>query len=325
MAKSSAAHDWLAAQPNRPHISLDPLLGEQIPVSKLKFKILSDELVTLNDEKAASYIELPVFKGERDVKETHVQKLYDEMVRGLFNPLLVILAKAEFQGIVYKINGQHTCWAKFDYPGYAPKVREIFFKVESIEDLRQLYSTSDRNLVRDDKHITLVELSNNVHLKDFNNTLLKFMVTAFKFWMFETSAERKRCSPQDLALLIDSKHMTVFRAVTDFVYHFIDGKKEAQFLRRSPVVAAMLETFSKVPTIAPQFWQPICDSIGLESKTDARWALRTFLSTVRLGASKLRTLSEEDMYRHCIPAFNKWRKGEAVQQLRPAKERIRAI
>ena len=324
MAKKSAAHDWLAAQPGRPRISLDPLIGDEVPVSKLKFKVLSDEIVTLNDEKAAAYIELPIFDRERDAKDVHVQRLYDEMVRGTFNPLLVILATAEFEGVVYKINGQHTCWAKFDFPGYCPKVREIRFKVDTAEDLRQLYSTFDRNLVRDDKHITLIGLSGNVHLKDFNNTLLKFVVTAFKFWVFATSGERKRCSPQDIAALIESKHLQLFRTVCDFVSHHVDGKKEAMPMRRVPVVAAMFETFNKVSTIAPQFWQPVCDGVGLDSKTDARWALRALLSAVKLSANKGRAMTEEDMYRHCIPAFNRWRKGESTLQLRPTKERVKA-
>lgn len=323
MSKSSS-RDWLAAQANRPRIDLDPLVEGVPPISKLKFKVLSDEMVTLNDDKAAAYIELPVFRGEREVKDFHAQRLYDTMIGGTFNPMLVILATAEFQGVVYKINGQHTCWAKFSYPGYNPKVREVRFKVDTVDDLRQLYSTFDRNLARDDKHITLVELSNNLHLKEFSNTLLKFMVTAFKFWMFESHEDRKRCTPQDIASLIENKYMTVFKSVTEFVSQHIDGKKEVQFMRRSPVVAAMIETFNKVPTIAPQFWQPICDSIGLESKKDARWALRTLLSTAKLSASKSRCMSEEEMYRHCVPAFNKWRKGEPVQILRPSKERVRA-
>lgn len=323
MSKSSS-RDWLAAQANRPHIDLDPLLGEQVPVSKLKFKVLSDEMVTLNDDKAAAYIELPVFRGERDVRDFHVQKLYDAMINGTFNPMLVILATAEFQGVVYKINGQHTCWAKYSFSGYNPKVREIKFKVDTAEDLRQLYSTFDRNLARDDKHVTIVELSNNVHLKEFSNTLLKFLVTAFKFWIFDNGDHRKRCTPQDVAALIEGKHMSVFKAVAEFVSHNIDGKKEVAFLRRSPVVAAMFETFNKVPTIAPQFWQPVCDAINLTSKTDPRWVLRNLLSTVKLSASKSRSMTEEEMYRHCVPAFNKWRKGESVQILRPAKERVRA-
>lgn len=322
---NASARDWLSAQSGRPHVDLSPLVDANLDINKLNFKVISDEIVSLNDEKAAAYIELPIFRGEREVKDAHVQRLYDAMRCGNFNNLLVILATAELHGVTYKINGQHTCWAKFNYPGFNPKVREIKFKVDTEDDLRQLYSSFDRNLVRDDKHVTLIELSNNVHLKEFSNTLLKFMVTAFKFWLFDHSSLRKRCTPQDVAVLIEEKHMALFRTVTEFVQVNVDGKKEAQFMRRSPVVAAMFETFNKVPTIAPQFWKPVCDSIGLESKNDVRWLLRTLLATSRLSASKSRAMTEEEMYRYCVPAFNKWRKGETAQVLRPAKERVRAV
>lgn len=325
MGKQSTANAWLDAQKDKPSVNTDALV-EGLSKHKLVYKVISDKEIILTDAVAAAYIELPIFRGERLIVDQHVQALYDEMARGAFNPLLVTLATAEFAGVTYKINGQHTCWAKYFAEGYEPRVREIKFKVNTAEDLRQLYASFDRNLARTDRHVTLIELANDPNLKDISATVIKFMSTAMKFWLFADSA-RRRCSPSDLAALIGSTHLDTFRSASMF-YQKQALNQGCVFMRRGAVGAALLETFNKVPTKAPDFWQPVCDGIGLDSKTDPRWQLRAFLQEVKLRSSSTRgqrSVTEEDMYNHCIPCFNKWRKGEAVQRLVPTQMRVKAI
>ena len=331
MAKrNSNASSWLSNQKNKPSIAIDPLLLDQNKQeTKLNYTVLSDSLVTLDEEKASSYIELPVFKAERDVTDSNVQKLYDEMMKGRFNPLLVILSSCEFQGVVYKINGQHTCWAKY-YCGedYCPKVREIRYRVETEEDLRQLYATYDRNMPRSDAHLTMVELANNHHLRDVPNNVIKLVTSGLKFWNFPVQADRRRCSPQDLASLATEKHLKLFLAICSFVRDNIESNKDAQFARRVAVIAALFETFSKAVSPATEFWTPVVNGINLDSKEDARYQLRSFLLSVKLNSAssrRERSVTDEEMYNHCIPAFNKWRRGEKVKNIRATQDRVKAI
>lgn len=324
--KNATAAAWLEARADKPHIHTEALI--ELPTDKLEFRVLSDEQVVLNNHKAAAYIELPVFPGEREVSDPHVQHLYDEMTRGSFNPLLVILSSCEFQGVIYKINGQHTCWAKFYAEGYEPKVREIKYKVQTAEQLRQLYATYDRGKARSDAHLTKIELSNNVQLHGVPDRVLGLISSAMRFWTFNETGDRSRSRPQDIAALIGDKHLNLCLAVGNFIAANVGNKPETSWIRRRCVVAAMMETFSKSVPKSLEFWQPVCDGIGLESKTDPRWQLRSFLQSVVINSASrrgTRSVSEEDIYNHCIPAYNKWRKGEEVRQLRPVEGRIKAI
>lgn len=327
--RNSAAAAWLSNQKNKPSIDVDPLLLDQNNQdTKLNYKVLSDTVVALDEEKAAAYIELPVFKGERDITDSHVQRLFDEMRKGHFNPLLVILSSCEFQGVVYKINGQHTCWAKYYCDGYTPQVREIRYRVETEEDLRQLYATYDRGMGRSDAHLTMVELANNPHLRDIPNNVIKLATSGIKFWNFESSADRRRCSPQDIASLVTERHLTLFLSVCSFIRDNIEGSRDAQFCRRVAIIAAMFETFSKVAGASSEFWTSVVTGLNLNSKEDPRHQLRAFLLSVKVNSavnSRSRSVTDEDMYNHCIPAFNKWRKGEKIKALRSTAERVRAV
>lgn len=327
--RNSSALAWLANQKNKPTIDVDPLLlDQQNQDTKLNYQVLSDKVVVLDDEKASSYIELPVFKGERDITDSHVQRLFDEMSKGHFNPLLVILSSCEFQGVTYKINGQHTCWAKYYCSGYEPQVREIKYRVETEEDLRQLYATYDRGMGRSDSHLTMVELANNPHLREIPNSVIKLVTSGMKYWSFPTTAARRRCSPQDVASLATDKHLNLFLAICSFVRDNIESSKDAQFARRVAVIAAMFETFNKAQGPSADFWLPVLNGIGLDSKEDPRYQLRSFLLEVRVKSSSsrgVRSVSDEEMYNHCVPAFNKWRRGEKIKAIRPTQDRIRAV
>lgn len=328
-SRNASASAWLANQKNKPSIDVDPLLLEQQKSdTKLNYKVLSDKLVTLDDEKASTYIELPVFKGERDVTESHVQRLFDEMAKGHFNPLLVILSSCEFQGVTYKINGQHTCWAKFYCDGYEPQVREIRYRVDTEEDLRQLYATYDRGMGRSDAHLTMVELANNPHLRDVPNNTIKLVTSGLKFWIFPAARDRRRCSPQDVASLAVDKHLSLFMTICGFVRDNIESIKDAQFMRRVSIIAAMFETFSKVAGPSTEFWTAVVNGINLNSKEDPRYQLRAFLLSVKINTSSshgVRSVSDDELYNHCVPAFNKWRKGERIKAIRPTQDRVRAI
>jgi hypothetical protein len=324
---NSSAAAWLSNQEGRPHIDENPLHLQPI-VDKLQFEVISDKQIKLTDEVAAAYIELPIFRGERSIRDSHVQRLRDAMHDGTFNPLLVILSTCELHGVTYKINGQHTCWAKYYCSDYTPMVREVKYRVKDEDQLRQLYATYDRNMARSDQHITLIELANNDALKDIPVNIIKFLAPCLRFWLYQSSDDRRRCTPENLSSLIAGKYLQLFILVGHFYREYVAMGKETAFFRRIAVGAAVFETFNKVPTLAPQFWKPVIDGIGLDTKFDARWQLRAFLQTTVINSASgknKRSTSDETMYNHCIPAFNKWRKNEEVRAIRPTTTRVRAI
>lgn len=274
-------------------------------------QVISKRSVTLNAQYAERHIDLPRFRGERPVSESHVQFLRDEMAAGNFNEDIVTLATAELNGTTYAINGQHTCWAVVSMPGdYAIKVQEIRYRVNSQEQLRKLYATFDRLMARSDQHITQIHLVDMPEVAGVAPSVVKLLVPGFKFWQFENDRERGRYSPEQIATLIRTQYGDTFRRVAKFW-----SEKNSPHLKRAPVFAAMFAIFDRWKTDQPvEFWTAVADGIAIESKTDSRYRLREFLNSISMRASetKKRVVATEDVYRISVTAWNKWRAGEPV-------------
>jgi hypothetical protein len=293
---------------------------------KLTVKILSDELIALNQEKAMEYINLPVFKGEREVQDGTVQYLFDCMKKNQFNWSNTQIATASYNGVVYKVNGQHTAWAvaymgdsqsNFESPEL---VRETRYAVTNENQLRALYSTFDRNRVRTDGHINKVLLVNKPVTQGVWNNSINKLIPGIKLWKFgsTTSGAARRVLPDQIAATIEREIPELFRQVAIFLQ---DECKDINSLWRQGVVAAMFATFDKVPTKAPDFWKPVADGLGLESKDDPRYRLRAWLSEALIGPKKKNstsTVKATDMYYTCVAQWNRWRKGEDTKMLRVA-------
>jgi hypothetical protein len=303
--------------------------ADQVQVSgtePLTYGVISDKTVTLDQALAARYIDLPVFEGEREVTDTHVQFLYDQMRRRLFNPLLVILSTAVYEGVEYKINGQHTCWAVQYMPaGFSIQVREIRYSVATPEQLRLLYSTYDRMRVRSDGHCTKVQLAGTAVMEGLHLRIVNQLVSSLKFWYFEASRDRNRVTPEQVAVVIQNEIPDLFRKVAQYAQTHQDFKH----VRRAPVLAAVFATYDKVPTIAPQFWEPVATGVDLTKATDPRLRLRDLLmqsaTNKSYGQQSKDFVHPEAMYRICIGAWNRWRKGEPVRVLRMTKERVAPV
>lgn len=300
-------------------------------LDKLRAEVLSDRRIKYTHNKAVEYCELPIFAGEREVGDRHVQFLYDEMRKDTFNWLLVILASAIFEDITYKINGQHTSWALLNMPeSYVPEVREVKFRVDSRDQLKLLYSTFDRLKARSDGHISKVLLADTPAAEGVYTSILSALAQGLKFWYIDSEAERRRTTPEQVMALATRDYAPLFRAVGLFAQEHISTCK---WVTRIPVVAAMFATFHKSAKIAPEFWKPVLDGLGLTSQTDARWKLRTLLQEmagvghVRGSSRKARRdrigIDAESVYRICVSSWNKWRKGEEVKVLIPTGSRVR--
>lgn len=321
--KEEVASRFKGEKSEIPDIQLDKLqlTGQE----RLEYEVLSDTKVKLDNDKAAAYIDLPIFEGERNVTDGHVQTLYDEMRRGNFNELLVVLSTCELKGVTYKVNGQHTCWAKMFMPeSYAPTVREIRYRVKTDEQLRNLYAVYDRGKVRTEGHLTKIKLVNTPAAEGIWSSNIEKLTAGMKYWLYPNKQERMRIRDSETAALVKHQHGQVFQNVG----RFLQEHHDARHLVRQPVIGAMFDNFNKVPTIAPDFWEKVATGLGLDDKRDPRYHLREFLTRVVMqkspSASLKRLADSEEIYRICVQAWNHWRKGGAVQMLRPTKERVKS-
>jgi hypothetical protein len=303
-----------------------------VALDELDVDKISDRRIPFTEQRAIDYIELPVFPGEREVNEAHVQFLHDQIRARRFNWDLVQIAKADFEGKTYKINGQHCAWLRFSLGvlEVEPQVREIHYSVKSIAQLKTLYGTFDRAKPRTDPHLVRVELVGTPAAEGLTSRQISRLAPAFRFWKYgdmSTSDDARRCGAAELAAMIQADYSQLFNIVGHFIYAIQGDKLAMARIDKMSVIAAMIDNFNKVPTLAPEFWRPVAESTGLE-KDDARWHLVRYLDSIAMQRSNTnsmkRIVSTEEVYRVCIAAWNRWRAGERVSQLRPTAKRVKS-
>jgi hypothetical protein len=300
-----------------------------VALDELDIEKVSDRRVPFIEGRAIDYIELPIFPGEREVNESHVQFLYDQAKARRFNWDLVQIARADFEGKTYKINGQHCAWMRLALGvlDEEPHVREIHYRVSTLGQMKTLYGTFDRAKPRTDPHLVRVELVGTPAAEGLTARAVSRLAPAFRFWKYGDSEDARRCGAAELAAMILADHAQLFNTIGHFVYSIQGDKVAMNRIDRMGVLAAMVDNFARVPTIAPEFWVKVAEGTNLE-KDDARFQLMRYLDSVamqRSGAnSTKRVVDPEEVYRVCISAWNRWRSGEKVNMLRPTAKRMKS-
>lgn len=296
---------------------------------RLDYDIVEDRQIKFTRDRAFAFLELATFQGERSVNERHVQFLFNQWSSGRFMWEHVLIATCEFKENLYRINGQHTCWMRVNLDedyfvslGSVPMVREIVYRVTSEEGLRGLYATFDQNKTRTPGHMLKALLIGKPSTSDLWTSMVPKLGQALKLWLFENPKDRQMVSASDVAAMVDDKYSGLFKIVGLFCQkHY---QPEFSWMLRSPVVAAQLACFNVEPSTSAEFWEPVFSGLKLDVKSDPRYQLRKYLMTHRQTAGEMEIASAEDIYRVCILAYNKWRKGESCATgLRPTDKRHR--
>lgn len=281
------------------------------PEPGLRHRIVRDEQVPFTKVLAQRYLKLPVFPGERNVSRPHVQYLRTEMQADNFNPIQVVMATATCYGVEYKINSQHISEARLEMPDdWCPLIRVVHHEVENAEQLRRLYASYDRGKPRTDAHLVKTMLVDRDETRNIPPSVLARVVPGFKLWKWETSVKN---TPAQIADVILDEHAETFKRVCEFCR--AHDAATLHMVRRSPVIAALFETFAKHHDVAADFWVPVLAGLNLPSSGDPRFRLRELLQSCTLhgsvrAVSGRKPIDAEEMYRICVNAWNRWRRGE---------------
>ena len=197
-------------------------------------------------------------------------------------------------------------------PNYSGRIREIQYRVQTKQELIALYQTYDvYTSTRSMGHLVAMDVGDIPQLANVGNTLVRKVASATLFWQIESRHARKDYSPSQRRQVVEKHIDPVEKMVKFFRTHCKDRKD----MRRTPVIAAMLATFDKVCTIAPEFWEPVATGLKLSNKTDPRYQLNQWLSSVTLNqtrGSDRKPTDDETMYRICLNCWNKWRDGQKM-------------
>jgi len=266
------------------------------------------------------------FPGDRKLKQAHVDYLVKAMIRGTFHPEWVHLIICRYNGKTYRMNGQHTAWARLEMPaGWKCGVKVLEYEAQTEQDVRTLYSSIDRSSPRTRANVIESYLAGSEEFKSVKTATLRAVPRGFSQWFWTSQHERCQHDGDDVAYLLRTDHYDLAIRVCSFLDKL--SPKEHKHIFRGPVVAALFATFHKAPQIAPKFWMPVCDGTGMEKRTDPRLKLRTTLLQAAVGfgggaTSEKKRVSQEEMFRLCIAAWNAFRQERPLQILR-ASERGR--
>jgi hypothetical protein len=303
------------------------------PIESVDSFKLKDYTTRLTIDRAVEYVQLPVFRGEREPGDEWAQYLLGEMVRGSFNWDLVILARCKLNGVEYKVNGQHTCWARLDVKlTNDPLVREIVYSVDTDEQLRRIYRTFDRVKIRSDPQLMQIELMGQDLDPEITKTWATLAASGLRLWKYENKESYRRARPEQISALVASPEIKPIFTVVCLFGQQHSGAAASAIIKRQAVVAAMLVTFTKDPAAAATFWADIADGTNLV-KGDPRWLLYNYLvrsklymrSGVAHASSEHQVVNTEDMYRVCLNMWNKWRAGEQITVVRAPAQRPLAL
>lgn len=295
--------------------------------------LVKRETAILDVPFAEKILQFESFEADRPLRNKHVDYLVGTMVRGTFRPEQVDIITCDLDTVdngkrctkTYRMNGQHTCWARIllSEQDEAPRgikytINYYHYKAKSSQGLRTLYSSIDRNAPRTKSNVVHSYCYGTDKFEGVSKRILTLLSGGMDAWLNDTNNSDARLDADSVSHLLLNDHHTVALRVASVLDPF--SAKEYH-LGRAAVVGAMFATFQKAPGAATEFWNMVKTGVGASSHDDPRLRLRDLLMTSNVGlqkASRFKKLESEELYRLCIHAWNAHRKGLTLRQLKSA-------
>lgn len=300
-------------------------------------KLDSETQIELTRQYAERHIAAPSFCGERNVRPFHVKALATTMQRGTFRHewVQLIVCKcnepcADLQGAersagtLWRMNGQHTCHARLQLPDdYKCPVRLLKYVAKTAYDMRILYASIDRIACRGTRDVYKSYLAGEPSLSGYSVAILRSVPGGLRHFLFGLSSGRNGRSydSDEVVYLLLTDYLELTQCVMGFLRE--QEHREAQWMLRAGVIAAMYATFERDTKAAHSFWTAVASGVGIQSTSDPRLKLRSFMeSTSAYGRDGGKTgVDRETYYRISLLAWNAWREGRPVKLLRAPERR----
>lgn len=294
-------------------------------------RLVSRKTEELDHDLATQILEMIEFSPDRPLDNNHVLKLLTAMKRDTFLPEQVQIIVCTCAGKQYRMNGQHTCWARLEMDAkYRCPIQLLRYSAKTENDMRRLYASIDRHKGRTTGNVVCSYLFETPEWKGYSKKTLTKLAEALSFWLWDTDHQRSLHDGDERAYLLMTDHYALGQKVAKFVEE--SRGVNASHVRRRPTVAAMLATFQKDYKQAVDFWTAVRDGTGFGNKHDPKLVLRNALTqcSINIGRGATddkKSVSSEEIYRWCIYAWNAHRRGDVVKQLKAplSSDRPKAI
>ena len=297
-------------------------------------ELIKDELVPFTFQLAGEFLNCPLVKAGLEIDRTptkfHVEHLFEQERQGSFFWQIVDIDLAEYNGEIYRLNGQQTSWMRRmlacvlraeGRDDVQPKVRVRTWRIATENGLRILYGALDRSKPRDAAVVTNTYLVGQPGLEDLSKIDLRNLVNAYICFRHGCSNHGKngvRYKAEEYAHLLQTEE----RTATMFVVALMRTLKGKNPLRRAPVLGAVFATCKVHPQLAGEFWRVVNDGPATEAgdpRLVLRYALQrhTCSGNLRLSgrnAVKMapQHVASEEVYQWCLLAWNAYIEDKKV-------------
>lgn len=274
------------------------------------------KLVTIPPKRAEELLAFNTYAGQRNKSARHIQELAGKMMDGRFHVGSIALVH---NGGTIMADGQHQCYASVSCgKPFKANLQEYYVEEsDTKEDIARVFSQFNVDRARSRGDIAWIH-GCQIGMDQWPRRCVTLCNTAIG-WIesgFGASATIS-LSKDDNATLLGK-----YRKHCQFVFDtcFASGGKNLHLLR-SPVVAAMIQTWTKSKGDAELFWSAVRDGDMLKSGEPA-FVLRDFLmrSSVAIGCgsrnNKTEQVGQREMYARCLVAWNAFRAKETRTTLR---------
>jgi hypothetical protein len=303
-----------------------------IPIETLDISRLKDGVTitsgptrgTLTALKAANFLKLPKFEGERPFRKTWLATLIAEVEQGTFRPESVQIVTCTISGrkSTYRMNGQHTAWMVLNMARRQTDfallgIEFIQYEAKNEDYMRSLYATIDAGAPRSQGNKLISLLAGTPQLATIGSDIIRRLGEGIAFLKWPT--HRGVHDAKHRAHLMTTDFVKESRMIGEFLRK--GRSSESHHMLRASVIAAMYATFSIAPgggqRSAKTFWEGVCSGANLD-EDDARMRLFKELITTAvadrgIGRDK-KQVSREHMFRVCQYAWNSFRQGKKLKK-----------
>jgi hypothetical protein len=269
------------------------------------FRYIRTSQVPLTESLAAEFATMPPHKGERPLRQQHVDWLSGKIEAGLFHPPR--WAKAKLKGKTYRVNGQHSSTALAQANGHFPKGLEVLideFECDTDDDVADLFAQFDpAGSVRTPTEVLMAGARQHAELANLSAAAVKHAVQAIVSLMQHTGDASGRV-PVEAKRGIVSDNIPFILWTTQFT--------GASRMRTSGVLPALAATYKKNPDAATEFWKMVREESHPQVDHPTR-KLGRFLALIVNGQEfnkkKGKPWTPRAVFVKCIHAWNAYRKG----------------
>ncbi|KKN81086.1 hypothetical protein LCGC14_0323050 [marine sediment metagenome] len=273
-------------------------------------ELVKSETVDLTPRLAQEFASMAPSPTERESSAKRKKFLEKEHMSGRFKA--VHWVKAQLNGTIYRMNGQHSAGMLVDLDGTFPqgaKAHIDTYSVETPSELALLFRTFDsRNSARSALDVSGAYQGLS-EVADVDRRLAKMALTGIA-WFSKTIDKQALPSGDDLFDLFSNADYKEFIV---FYGQVCSPRTKTQELQTAPVVAAMYGTFLRNEEQARVFWPAVALNNAADDSDPAQ-LLSTQLVEVRESLDV--RWGPKTYYAKCIKAWNAFLGGKQINSLK---------